>query len=120
MNAIPNRRFTIGRMILSFAFIFTAAANILSALVIIPKFSRLFQDALPGQVLPPLTRFILSNQDWLVIVASVLSILGLWAIFRRLPTWCAFCLLVSGAQVGMTLLALFLPIMQMQVGLNDR
>lgn len=91
-----------------------AAINIFLPLIVVPKFERIYQEALPGMTLPAITSFIISARIPMALIAIAWPIVGIIAFLqqrRRAAIWninlgCLYFFLL----IGITVLALFLPI----------
>jgi type II secretory pathway component PulF len=99
-----------------------AAINIFLSLFIVPKFEQIYQDALPGLPLPGVTAFIIAARFPLVFVAIAWSIVGSIAIWRqpRGAIWIVnLAYLYFIFLIGVTVIALFLPMNGIIVGMSD-
>ena len=106
----PKRAWRIARIVILLGL---GAMNILLPLFIVPKFERIYQEALPGMVLPGITVFIIAARLPFALVALAWPIIGIIAAWRRqrAAAWiinlgCLYFFLL----IGVTVIALFMPL----------
>ena len=90
----------------------------------IPKFWRIFRDAMPDQPLPLLTTAVLESHGILPFLAVLWPAVGLFVIFmsKQISTsvYVPVCMLiVTAVQLATTWLALFLPMISLVNGMSD-
>jgi len=98
------------------------AINIFLSLVVVPKFEQIFQEALPGQILPGITTFIISARIPLALIALAWPITGVLAVWQRhrAAIWIIYLgFLYFFALIGVTVFALFIPMVGGPRGLSD-
>jgi type II secretory pathway component PulF len=120
MNALFNRLFAIWKVTRVVLFLLFASFNVFVAVFIIPRFEQIFQDALPGQPLPKLTQLIIFDRFSLTAFASILLVLGIFSVRRKQDNWCAFLLFVMSVQIGITIVALFMPMVVDITGMSSQ
>jgi hypothetical protein len=112
MSASPktNRAWAIASLV---ALLGLGAINIFLPLFLVPKFERIYQDALPGRPLPEITVFIIAARFLFALVAFAWPIVGVIAVWRRQRA--AIWIINLGylyflLAIGVTVFALFMPI----------
>jgi hypothetical protein len=98
------------------------AINIFLPLFIVPKFEQIYQDAIPGMPLPGITVFIIAARYPLALVAFAWPIAEIIAVWRRQRA--AIWIINLGylyffLLIGVTVIALFMPMTRMVVGMSD-
>jgi hypothetical protein len=89
-----------------------AVVDIFLLLLVVPKFEQIFQDALPGRPLPPVTEFILSARIALVFIALGWPIIGTLLVRlqkRYAILWINVGTVWTVLQIGITVIALYMP-----------
>jgi hypothetical protein len=98
---------------------FFSAANVFLMLFIVPKFEQIYADALPGKILPPLTQFIITTRIAIAFIDLCWPVLGTFLIKQKKPSailWINLGLIVTFLQVGITVIALFKPMVGIITG----
>lgn len=111
-----------GKIGLWVIFFLSSFFNIFTAVFITPKFEQIFQDALPGKPLPTVTELLLGFHPFVIAVTVLWPVLGLLAILFPKRTsssiWIIVCLLLLVIlQVGVTIIALFMPMIGTTTGM---
>jgi hypothetical protein len=102
-------------------FIFSALSIFLQVFII-PKFVQIYQDALPGVHLPPLTEFIITTRSAFAIIGLGWPILGSFLVRLQKPyaiLWINIGILWIFLQMGITIIALFKPMIGIETGISD-
>jgi hypothetical protein len=117
-----RRQFWI-KVSLAILFLF-CAANIFLMLFIVPKFEQIYKDALAGSgPLPPLTAFIIHARSAIALIDLVWPILGSVLIWQKKPyaiLWINLGIIGLFLQVGITVVALFTPMVGYHGGMSDQ
>jgi hypothetical protein len=119
-RSTETKRFWI-KVSLVILFLFSAL-NVLLQLFIIPKFVQIFADALPGMPLPGITQFIITARIAFVFVALGWPILGTTLVRRQKPyaiLWINIGIVWTFLQIGITIIALFKPMIGIETGISD-
>jgi len=109
-----------GALVILFMFSLINVADTFS----ISYFRQVYQDALPGRPLPPITNFILGSQSLVTCLALVWPVLGLAAIFipKKISTTIFFLTLLLFLvlfQIALNWLALFMPMISLVTGMSN-
>ena len=121
VRSTGTRRFWIG-VSLGILFIFSAA-NIFVLLFMVPKFEHVFEDALPGKPLPSVTAFILAYRILIAFATLGWPCLGAYLVRRQTAhpiAWINIGLILSLLQLGITIIALFMPMVGTTEGLGGQ
>jgi uncharacterized membrane protein HdeD (DUF308 family) len=118
MSERPWRLFIPRWKLLAALLVAISGLNIFMETFVVSKFRGLYQDALPGTLLPNLTQFILTCQVGLVVADAVLLLVGLWLVRQQKRGWLLVVLGVMNIQIALTVIALFLP-MTMHPGMSN-
>jgi hypothetical protein len=102
--------------------LFFSAACVVLMLFIVPKFEQIYQDALPGKPLPLVTLFIILHRIAITLFDLAWPILGIY-LFRVQKNyailWINVGILFFFLQIGITVIALFMPMIGIEVGMSD-
>jgi type II secretory pathway component PulF len=103
--------------------LFAACAVLFMSMFVIPRFSRVFDDMLGGQPLPPLTDFVLRFRWLWIALGAALFVAVISAAWRHRmryapPLISVGVLLFAAAQIGFILFAMFLPLNEPIVRMN--
>jgi hypothetical protein len=115
-----SRRFWIVTSLITLLLL--GAVNMFLMLIVVPKFSQIYVDALPGRPLPWLTGFIITARYALAIVPMAWPALGAELARERVRSalvWINLGIAWSFLQIGITVLALFMPMVGSTTGLSD-
>jgi len=88
------------------------AVQLFLLLFVVPKFAQIFHDAMPGQTLPRATAFIITGRIALMIIDSSWPVLGAYFIRKQeryAMLWINLGIIWTLLQIGITILALFVP-----------
>ena len=85
----------------------------------IPRFRKIFDEALPGQDLPALTLLIEKAQPFLSALSICWLIAGIWLLRRHQLPWLLAIFALILAQIAVTGFGLFLPFDHTTTGLNS-
>jgi type II secretory pathway component PulF len=89
-----------------------SAIHVFMFLIVVPKFERIYQEALPGMPLPGLTGFVIGGRFVLALIALVWLVAGVVAAWQRsrAATWIIrLGYVYFFPMIGVTVLALFMP-----------
>ncbi len=114
------RSFWIGLALSALAF--AVAVDFAVLFFIVPKFEEIFRDALPGKPLPSVTEFIIHYKMGLALFNLGWPIAGfyLWKQQNRFAfLWVNIGLLWFLFQMGITIIALFMPMVGTTTGMSD-
>jgi len=90
------------------------APNICLPIIGIPKFEQMYRDVLPGQPLPALTQWIVTHPLPIAVAGAIWPIIGILLVWRlKLVSilWFYIPFILSFAQLGLTIYALFQPLL---------
>jgi type II secretory pathway component PulF len=91
-------------------------------LQVVPKFEQIYEDALPGKPLPPLTLFVLQNRIGLALLdLGLLIVSAVCAVARDTSANLAthFALIWNLLQGVMVCVALYMPMQTLSVGMSS-
>lgn len=100
----------------------SSALNIFMLFFIVPKFEQIYADALPGRILPSITEFIITARIALAVINLSWPILGAILIQRQKPyaiLWINVGIIWSFLQIGITTIALFMPMVGDITGMSN-
>jgi type II secretory pathway component PulF len=90
-----------------------SAIHVFMFLIVVPKFERIYREAMPGMALPGLTGFVIAGRCVLALIALVWLMAGVVAVWQRArgASWIirlgyVYCF----PMIGVTVVALFLPL----------
>jgi hypothetical protein len=104
------------------ALVLFGVTTIFLLLSVVPKFEQIFADALPGKPLPGVTKFIITDRIGLVFVALGWPILCIVLQRWRKSNgvlWINIGIVLFIFGIAITVLALFLPMVGIDVGLSN-
>jgi hypothetical protein len=114
MTVIARRR-PAARPVLVALLVLMFGADTLTESVIVSKFRKIYEEALPGMRLPTPTQFILDYQTLLVIAATGLLLVGIWLLYQMRTTWLWILFTVIAIQIGVTVVELFIPMTRLAI-----
>ena len=91
-------------------------------LLAVPKFQQIYIDALPGRPLPSITAFIIAARIVFAFINLGLPILGTYSFTKRARStvlWINLAILWNFLEFGLTIFALFLPMIGLVSGMSD-
>jgi type II secretory pathway component PulF len=100
-----------------------SAVTIFMFLVLVPKFERIYQEAMPGMTLPWLTAFVIAGRLVLAFIALVWLVAGVVAAWKRsrAATWIIYLGYVYFFPlIGITVFALCMPMGVLVSGTSDK
>jgi len=117
MSAAYPKPSALQRPIFVVALVIASGIDIYLQSHVVSRFREIYRDALPGQLLPAITHFVLNFQTCLIILPIFFLIAGVWIAFRAKPIWLVGIVFGIAIQIAFTIIALFMPLNTLITGM---